>query len=140
MQFIKIMTAAFMLLVGAYEANAADEAMPAGVHVKEVRTVLGLVQVLADANGMTLYTFDMDKDNGKSACNGPCADIWPPLMAGEDVADEGAWTVVVRNDGSKMWAYHGKPLYTFVKDKAQSDFNGDSAPKYNPVWHYAVPK
>ena len=32
-----------------------------------------------DAKGMTLYTFDKDA-GGKSACNGPCATNWPPLM------------------------------------------------------------
>jgi predicted lipoprotein with Yx(FWY)xxD motif len=36
-------------------------------------------KVLADGKGMTLYTFDKD-DGGKSACNGPCATNWPPLM------------------------------------------------------------
>ena len=36
-----------------------------------------------DAKGMTLYTFDKDA-GGKSACNGPCATNWPPLMAGAD--------------------------------------------------------
>ena len=38
--------------------------------------------VLVAANGMTLYTFDKDAaGSGKSACNGPCAALWPPLMA-----------------------------------------------------------
>ena len=36
--------------------------------------------VLADAKGMTLYTFDKDAD-GKSNCNGKCAENWPPLKA-----------------------------------------------------------
>lgn len=31
---------------------------------------------LTDQRGMSLYTFDKDKD-GKSACNGPCAANWP---------------------------------------------------------------
>lgn len=37
--------------------------------------------ILVDANGMTLYTFDKDVANsGKSACNGPCADLWQQAM------------------------------------------------------------
>ena len=37
---------------------------------------------LVGANGMTLYTFDRDAaGTGKSTCNGPCAQNWPPLMA-----------------------------------------------------------
>ncbi len=129
-----------LLSLGASTVGAAEDAMPAGIQVKEVQTLGGLVQVLADSNGMTLYTFDMDQDAGKSACSGPCAEIWLPMMAEADAADTGPWTIAIRSDGSKMWAYHGKPLYTFVKDKAPSDFNGDRAPQYNPVWHYAVPK
>ena len=34
-------------------------------------------------------------------------------------------TIVVRDDGKKMWAYKGKPLYTFKKDMAAGDTNGD---------------
>ena len=38
--------------------------------------------MMVDAAGMTLYTFDNDKaGSGKSVCNGPCAGLWPPLMA-----------------------------------------------------------
>ena len=37
-------------------------------------------KALVDGKGMTLYTFDKD-GGGKSMCNGPCADNWPPLMA-----------------------------------------------------------
>ena len=68
-----------------------------------------------DAKGMTLYTFDKDA-GGKSACNGPCATNWPPLMAGADAKASGDWTVVTRDDGGKQWAYKGKPLYTWAKD------------------------
>ena len=35
--------------------------------------------MLIDSSGMTLYTFDKDTaGSGKSACNGPCAQAWPP--------------------------------------------------------------
>ena len=40
-------------------------------------------KALVDGKGMTLYTFDKD-GGGKSMCNGPCADNWPPLMASAD--------------------------------------------------------
>ena len=76
-----------------------------------------------DAKGMTLYTFDKDS-GGKSACNGPCATNWPPLMAGADAKAAGDWTVITRDDGSKQWAYKGKPLYTWVKDTKPGDNDG----------------
>jgi predicted lipoprotein with Yx(FWY)xxD motif len=86
--------------------------------------------------GMTLYTFDKDAA-GKSACNGPCATNWPPLMAASDAKAAGDMTIVIRDDGSKMWAYKGKPLYAFVKDTKPGDTAGDGF--LNGAWHMAKP-
>ena len=86
-----------------------------------------------DTKGMTLYTFDRDA-GGKSACNGPCAANWPPLAAGADAKASGEWSVVTRDDGSKQWAYKGKPLYTWSKDTKPGDMTGDGM---NSVWHTA---
>src|SRR3546814_10685573 len=71
--------------------------------------------MLTDHKGMTLYTFENDKD-GKSACVAKCAENWPPLKAESAAMPLGHWTVITRVDGSSHWAYDGKPLYTFVKD------------------------
>ncbi len=88
---------------------------------------------LTNAAGMTLYTFDKDAGD-KSACNGPCATNWPPLMATGDGKASGAWTIIVREDGGKQWAYKGKPLYTWSKDAKPGDKTGDG---FNSVWHVA---
>jgi predicted lipoprotein with Yx(FWY)xxD motif len=79
---------------------------------------------LVDAKGMTLYTFDRDAA-GKSNCTGQCAQNWPPLAAPVNAQASGDWTVVARDDGSKQWAYKGKPLYTWVKDAKPGDVTGD---------------
>jgi predicted lipoprotein with Yx(FWY)xxD motif len=93
-------------------------------------------KTFVDARGMTLYTFDKDA-GGKSMCNGPCAENWPPLMAGDDAKPTADMTIVVRDDGKKMWAYKSKPLYTFKKDMAPGDTNGDGF--LNGAWHMAKP-
>ena len=93
-------------------------------------------KVLTDAKGMTLYTFDKDAA-GKSACNGPCATNWPPLMASASDKNEGAYTMIKRDDGAMQWAYKGKPLYTWVKDTKPGDVTGDGF--NNGVWHIAQP-
>ena len=93
-------------------------------------------KTFVDAKGMTLYTFDKDA-NGKSMCNGPCAENWPPLAAADDAKPTADMTIVVRDDGKKMWAYKGKPLYTFKKDVAAGDTNGDGF--LNGAWHMAKP-
>ena len=91
--------------------------------------------VLADAKGMTLYTYDKDEP-GMSNCNGLCAHFWPPLTASPDAHPMGDWTVITRKDGSKQWAYKDKPVYTYGKDKKPGETKGDGSGK---VWHQATP-
>jgi predicted lipoprotein with Yx(FWY)xxD motif len=88
---------------------------------------------LVDAKGMTLYTFDTDvAGSGKSACNGPCAALWPPAMAATTDRASGAFTIVVRDDGSRQWAYRGKPIYTYQADQKPGERAGDNV---KDVWH-----
>jgi predicted lipoprotein with Yx(FWY)xxD motif len=93
-------------------------------------------KVLTDSKGMTLYVFDKDAD-GKSVCNGPCATNWPPLMVSGDAKADGPYTIVVRDDGGKQWAYKGKPLYTWIKDTKPGDISGDGVA--GNAWHIAIP-
>ena len=92
-------------------------------------------KALVNGKGMTLYIFDRDT-SGKSNCNGQCATNWPPLTAVADAKASSDWTVVARDDGSKQWAYKGKPLYNWSKDTKPGDVTGDGI---NNVWHIAAP-
>jgi len=93
--------------------------------------------VLVGPNGMTLYTFDRDAaGTGKSVCNGQCATNWPPLMAAAADRPQGDWTIVVRDDGSRQWAYRGKPVYYWVRDARPGDRTGDGV---NNAWRLARP-
>jgi len=93
--------------------------------------------VYVGPNGMTLYTFDRDTmGSGKSVCNGQCATNWPPLMASGSSMSSGDWTVVTRDDGTKQWAYRGKPVYYWVKDTKPGDRTGDGV---NNAWRIARP-
>lgn len=89
-----------------------------------------------DALGMTAYVTDSDTAPGKSSCEGACASDWPPVLAPAGAAAEGDWSIVVRADGGRQWAYRGKPLYRSVKDTAWGELKGDNA---SGVWHVAVP-
>lgn len=91
--------------------------------------------VLTNPAGMALYTFDKDAA-GKSACNGPCAVNWPPLLASDNAKGAGDYGIVVRDDGKKQWTYKGKPLYTWIKDRKPGDKTGDGV---KGVWHTAMP-
>jgi predicted lipoprotein with Yx(FWY)xxD motif len=92
--------------------------------------------ILTDEKGMALYTFDKDA-GGKSACNGPCANNWPALKAEASDKADSSYTIITRDDGSKQWAYKGKPLYTFAKDQKPGDITGDGF--FNGTWHLAKP-
>lgn len=99
--------------------------------VVQVRTPSGLVY--ADANHMTLYTFDRDAP-GVSNCNDECAANWPPLAAPADAAPTGDFAPIRRSDGSMQWALNGKPLYRWVRDQKPGDVTGDGV---GGVWHVA---
>jgi predicted lipoprotein with Yx(FWY)xxD motif len=98
------------------------------------RTANGM---LTGPNGMTLYTFDRDTaGSGKSVCNGPCATLWPPLLASDSDKPASDYAIVVRDDGRKQWAYKGKPLYYFARDTKAGEKTGDG---FNQVWKLATP-
>jgi predicted lipoprotein with Yx(FWY)xxD motif len=116
------------IAIAALAAGSVTAALAEGP-AKTMDTSAGKVYV--DAKGMTLYTFDKDA-KGKSNCYDKCALAWPPYKAAADAKAEGEWSVVKRKDGSPMWAYEGKPVYTFVDDKKAGDVMGDGK---GGAWH-----
>jgi len=110
---------------GGGKLQAAELITPPGI---TVQTVLGINPyfaayggqarnaVFADTKGMTLYTYDKDTEPGKSSCTGDCIKAWPAAVAPASAKAAGDWSVIARDDGTKQWAFKGKPLYTFVKD------------------------
>ena len=107
-----------LMAAGALALTAAAWAAPPGVTDKDGAFVA--------PDGKPLSTYARDSAPGKSACNGGCATAWPPLTAAADAKADADWTVVTRDDGSKQWAYKGKPLYTYAKDSAGAAATGVS--------------
>lgn len=87
--------------------------------------------ILVDDQGMTLYTFDKDEP-GVSKCEGPCLANWPAAVVAAGEAAHGEFSQIVRADGTKQWAYDGKPLYRWIKDAKSGDMTGDGV---KDVWH-----
>jgi len=128
MRAITIVAAAVLAVAASGYAVAQTPTTPAAVHVSN--------GMFTDAKGITLYTFDNDKEPNKSACTGNCLNNWPVLKAEATDKDMGDWKVIARDDGTKQWAYKGKPLYYFAMDKAAGDKLGDGR---GMVWHIAKP-
>ena len=87
--------------------------------------------VMTTPRGMTVYTFDRDR-NGRSNCYADCARRWPPVTADGYTQEYGRMSLVSRRDGQQQWAYDGKPLYTYSEDSRYGDVNGDNV---ESVWH-----
>ena len=80
---------------------------------------------LADTSGRPLYTYDKDAP-GQSNCYAQCAVLWPPLLAGDGDAPTGDFTLVVRKDGRRQWAFNGMPLYYWVSDRVPGPPTGEA--------------
>jgi predicted lipoprotein with Yx(FWY)xxD motif len=126
MRATTLLTSAALFAVASYGIAVAADAMPGGIKM--------MGGMLEDAKGMTLYTWDNDKEANKSSCNGMCLMNWPALKASATDKDMGDWKVITRDDGSKQWAYKGKPLYYFAMDAAAGDKKGEGR---GMVWHMA---
>ena len=98
-----------------------------------------LGKVLVDGNGMTLYYFEKDS-NGKSTCDGACAQAWPPLTTdAAPVAENGAMAgklgTTARSDGSTQVTYAGWPLYLYAGDTKPGQANGNNIDQFGAEWY-----
>ena len=129
------MTARFFLAGAAALALLCGPALATDYVNGAIKTAeIGGKMVLTDAKGMTLYTFDKDTA-GVTNCYDKCAVNWPPVLAEKDAVADGAFTLVDRTDGTKMWAHDGMPLYLWIKDTKAGDVTGDGV---GGVWHTAL--
>ena len=101
---------------------------PQGYGAQRMQLIPRLEVVYADANGLTLYTYDKD-ELGKSNCTGNCANTWMPVVPLARAKPIPGWTIVSRDDGRKQWAHLGMPLYTFKGDREGGDVMGRGAPE-----------
>jgi predicted lipoprotein with Yx(FWY)xxD motif len=96
--------------------------------------------ILTNAQGMTLYYFMPDTAT-KVACTATCAGVWPPLLftgTGSPTSATtlpGTLSVVSGANGSQV-EYNGHPLYTYSKDTAPGQTNGEG---FKGKWFVATP-
>lgn len=113
-------------------------------------------EVLADRNGKTIYVYNCTEDSVDSlACDHPtssqvyriaicgggdvarCLKTFPYVEAARHVkATSRSWSVISIDpmtgayskpgEGLRVWAYRGRPVYTYAGDHAPGDTNGNS--------------
>jgi predicted lipoprotein with Yx(FWY)xxD motif len=100
---------------------------------------VGNVTVLANGQGLTLYWFAPDKKD-KSVCYGACAVYWPPqpgpVKAPPGVS--GTFGTIARKGGGLQETYNGRPLYTYISDKAPGQNRGNDINLNGGLWHEVV--
>ena len=139
----------FAQIVAAVKQAVATGRLGAGDRLPSVRelarelvinpnTIAKAYQAL-DAEGITLYRFEMDTD-GSSTCYDDCESSWPPLVVDDPTAggeaDQGLLGTTERDDGTVQVTYDDQPLYYFSGDSAPGDTKGQNLGK---VWFVVAP-
>ena len=118
----RLMLCTALCVVGGAPLALADDY--AGGAIKSAETSAG--EILTDANGMTLYTFDKDSA-GMSNCYDDCAVNWPPLIAAAGATGDEEYTLVERKDGtivivSSIGGLRGSPVIGAYNISKAADF------------------
>ena len=69
-------------------------------------------------NELPLYMSTADPA-GKSSCTDACAKKWLPVIAEASAKPIGDWTIIVRADGQRQWAFKDHAVYTHVNDSSE---------------------
>jgi predicted lipoprotein with Yx(FWY)xxD motif len=132
MKTLTFVTAAVAALVLSATTMAAQQASP----TLTVRSS-SFGKVLFDGRGFVLYAFT--KDARRSACNGACAQKWPPyivhgsLHAGPSV-NRSLLGTVRRTNGAQQLTYAGRPLYYYVGDKRPGQILCQNVSEFGGLW------
>ena len=138
----------FALASSALASTSDDQVTlsPSGVVVTTGDSPYG--RVLFTASGRALYVLSMDtvgnaSTPAASSCTGTCATAWMPLLAagssGPFQASGGVershlGTISRSNPSGFQVTYFGHPLYTFVRDTAPGQTNGENVAAFNGIW------
>ena len=97
--------------------------VPAGIEARFVSSAQAVV--LTDFEGFTLYSLEGVAENDGQTCSGRgCETDWLPVPAPALALDVGDFSVAPRTDGSRQWAYRGRPLYRYRGDLLAGDAHG----------------
>jgi predicted lipoprotein with Yx(FWY)xxD motif len=71
---------------------------------------------LQSSSNLPLYV-QVSASPGGAACDRACERQWIPLLAPAGEKPLGQWTIFVRKDGRRQWAFDQNPVYTYLHDK-----------------------
>jgi len=134
---VSAVSVAALALLGVAVVSAGGSAVAAADVGATLKTVkIGGVDVLANADGLTLYWFAPDTSTS-SKCFGSCATYWPPVSgspaAGPGVT--GKLGTIKRPGGGLQATYDGHPLYTYIGDRGPGQANGNDLDLNGGYWY-----
>jgi predicted lipoprotein with Yx(FWY)xxD motif len=134
---VSVVSVAALALLGVAVVSAGGSPVAAadvGATLKTAR--IGGVDVLTNADGLTLYWFAPDTSTS-SKCFGSCATYWPPVSgsptAGPGVT--GKLGTIKRPGGGLQATYDGHPLYTYIGDSRPGQANGNDLDLSGGFWY-----
>jgi hypothetical protein len=113
--------------------------LPPQVNIKKDPLAIG--RIVEASTGKTLYYRDRLIDDytpdhvrpvvgtmsptvgaslGLKHCDAQCEKEWHPFLAPKDAQPQGYWSVYVRRDGKRQWAYKSSALYTHATEESGS--------------------
>ena len=134
---VSAVSVAALALLGVAVVSAGGSPVAAADVGATLKTVkVGGVDVLANADGFTLYWFAPDTSTS-SKCFGSCAIYWPPVSgspaAGPGVT--GKLGTIKRPGGGLQATYDGHPLYTYIGDRGPGQANGNDLDLNGGFWY-----
>ena len=134
---VSAVSVAALALLGVAVVSAGGSPVAAADVGATLKTVkIGGVDVLANADGLTLYWFAPDTTTS-SKCFGSCAIYWPPVSgspaAGPGVT--GKLGTIKRPGGGLQATYDGHPLYTYIGDRGPGQANGNDLDLNGGFWY-----
>jgi len=134
---VSAVSVAALALLGVAVVSAGGSPVAAADVGATLKTVkIGGVDVLANADGLTLYWFVPDTPTS-STCFGSCAIYWPPVSgspaAGPGVT--GRLGTIKRPGGGLQATYDGHPLYTYIGDRGPGQANGNDLDLNGGFWY-----
>jgi predicted lipoprotein with Yx(FWY)xxD motif len=134
---VSAVSVAALALLGVAVVSAGGSPVAAADVGATLKTVtIGGVDVLANADGLTLYWFAPDTSTS-SKCFGSCAIYWPPVSGSPEAGPgvTGKLGTIKRPGGGLQATYDGHPLYTYIGDRGPGQANGNDLDLNGGFWY-----
>ena len=134
---VSAVSVAALALLGVAVVSAGGSPVAAADVGATLKTVtIGGVDVLANADGLTLYWFAPDTPTS-SKCFGSCAIYWPPVSGSPEAGPgvTGKLGTIKRPGGGLQATYDGHPLYTYIGDRGPGQANGNDLDLNGGFWY-----